>query len=220
MKTKTWLPAAVISAVVHSLLLVAVAQGFGHMPPPEKEKPYIEVELTKVLPSQSILDTKPPPVDEPKPVDSAAPTEPAPAEPSPVVVDQPVKLTTGPPVAASRAGNEAVAIPSGGPAPKGAPGVSKGAPVKSARRLAVVYSPAPEYPADARSQRWEGTVRVDVLIDENGLVQDVQLAASSGSSSLDRAALDCLRTWRFRPAYQDGRPIAVRATVPVVFRLD
>lgn len=212
---RTWLPAALISAVVHSLLIVAVAQGFGHLPPPEKEKPSIEVELTRVSPPQAIIEQKPASPETRKTDARVTPAERPPA--AIAVPDQPVKFIPGPPVTAGLAGNEAVAAPSGGTSPKGITGV---APAIPAQRLAVVYAPAPEYPADARSKRWEGTVRISVLVDENGRVQDAQVSVSSGSSSLDQAALACLRTWRFRPYHQDGRPIAAWATVPVVFRLD
>lgn len=218
MITRTWLPAALISAVIHSLLIVAVAHGFGHIPPPEKERPYVEVELTRALPPQAVLDNKPPSPEARKTDDRVTPAKRSPV--ATVVPDQPVKFSPGPPVTAGLAGNEAVAAPSGGTSPKGTAGGSNGATAIPAQRLAVVYAPSPEYPADARSKRREGTVRISVLVDENGLVQDVRVAASSGSGSLDQAALDCLRTWRFRPACQDGRPITVWATVPVVFRLN
>ncbi len=216
---RTWLPAVLFSAVVHSLLFMAVAHGFGPPPAqPEKERLYIEVDLTRVSSPQAILDNKPTPPAARRRDDSAESSERAPV--AAAAADQPVKFTPGPPVTAGLAGNEAVAVPSGGTSPKGTAGGSRGAPASSAQRLAVVYAPSPEYPADARSKRWEGTVRIKVYVDENGLVQDAQVAVSSGSSSLDQAALDCLRTWRFRPAYQDGRPVAMWATVPVVFRLN
>jgi protein TonB len=36
---------------------------------------------------------------------------------------------------------------------------------------------------------------------------------------LDEKAIDAVARWRFRPAYQDGKPVVSRATVEVTFRL-
>ena len=41
----------------------------------------------------------------------------------------------------------------------------------------------------------------------DGTVLDVRLRASSGSSTLDRSAIDTVRRWRFTPAQVDGRAI-------------
>jgi len=57
------------------------------------------------------------------------------------------------------------------------------------------------------------------LIAENGTPGEVQLAESSGSASLDEAALAALRRWRFQPALRDGQPVLAWVTVPVIFSL-
>ena len=54
---------------------------------------------------------------------------------------------------------------------------------------------------------------------ERGAPGEVQLAESSGYASLDEAALDALRRWRFQPALRDGQPIPAWVTVPVIFSL-
>jgi TonB family protein len=36
---------------------------------------------------------------------------------------------------------------------------------------------------------------------------------------LDEKALEAIKKWRFRPAYKDGKPVTVAATIEVNFRL-
>lgn len=83
----------------------------------------------------------------------------------------------------------------------------------------VVFGPRPVYPPEARASGREGKVRIKVLIFERGAPGEVQLAESSGYASLDEAALDALRRWRFQPALRDGQPIPAWVTVPVIFSL-
>ncbi len=47
----------------------------------------------------------------------------------------------------------------------------------------------------------------------------VEVARSSGHSSLDRAALRAVKKWVFTPAKRGKRPVASRVQVPVTFRL-
>ena len=54
----------------------------------------------------------------------------------------------------------------------------------------------------------QGEVRLDVRVGTDGAVLDVRLRTSSGSPTLDRAAIDTVRRWRFRPASVDGQPVA------------
>lgn len=63
---------------------------------------------------------------------------------------------------------------------------------------------SPVYPPAARMMRKTGTVRVEVLIDEEGKIAEVKNA--SGESLLQRAATDALKKWRFKPFKRDGQP--------------
>lgn len=58
-----------------------------------------------------------------------------------------------------------------------------------------------------------------VLIGENGTPGEIQLAESSGSASLDEAALSALRRWRFQPTLRNGQAVLAWVTVPVIFSL-
>lgn len=81
-----------------------------------------------------------------------------------------------------------------------------------------VSMPAPTYPARALRNGEQGTVMVSAEISENGIPLAVEVARSSGSRQLDRAAVDAVRRWRFRPAMADGRPAAGRVQVPISFK--
>jgi protein TonB len=41
-----------------------------------------------------------------------------------------------------------------------------------------------------------------------------------GSRSLDRAASDAVRRWRFRPAVREGQAVAGTIQVPITFNLE
>ncbi len=61
----------------------------------------------------------------------------------------------------------------------------------------------------------EGTVAVRALVLADGTVRAADVAASSGSLLLDRAASDAVRGWRFAPATRDGIPIDAYVVVRV-----
>lgn len=93
----------------------------------------------------------------------------------------------------------------------------------------VVATPGLVYPGDAfqltvRRQDLgaaavvdgrEGTVTLRALILSAGDVRSVEVAVSSGSSALDRAAADAVRRWRFAPATRDGVAIDAYVTLRI-----
>jgi protein TonB len=77
----------------------------------------------------------------------------------------------------------------------------------------------PAYPRAARQSGAEGLVKVTAMVDEGGAVTEVELLLSSGSATLDRAALDAVRRAAFTPALQGGKPVPCRITIPIRFKL-
>lgn len=75
----------------------------------------------------------------------------------------------------------------------------------------------PEYPGIAREARVEGTVFVQALVDTSGRVVSVRVIKSI--PMLDRAALECVRQWRFKPAQSRGRLMSVWVGIPIRFQL-
>ena len=66
----------------------------------------------------------------------------------------------------------------------------------------------PDYPIQARRLGEQGVVVLRVLITPDGRASEIQLAQTSGSTRLDRAAIDAVREWRFMPALRGGRPVS------------
>ena len=58
-----------------------------------------------------------------------------------------------------------------------------------------------------------------VFVNENGLPEDVQLKASSGSNRLDTTAVDTVKHWKFVPARSGETPVGAWVLVPIAFSL-
>jgi len=58
-----------------------------------------------------------------------------------------------------------------------------------------------------------------VKVSENGGVEEVNIAASSGYALLDEAAQRAVKAWVFKPARRGDQPVAARVQVPVRFAL-
>jgi TonB family protein len=80
-----------------------------------------------------------------------------------------------------------------------------------------VSAPLPGYPLLAKNQHLEGDVRVDAVIDVNGRVTATK--AVSGPVLLQQAAVDALRQWKYRPATLNGKPVPMRLSVTIRFRV-
>jgi periplasmic protein TonB len=80
--------------------------------------------------------------------------------------------------------------------------------------------PAPAYPRRALQRGEQGTVLVRAEVGSDGVPISVSLVQGSRSRELDRAALDAVRRWRFRPGHINGRPIVGSVVVPIEFRAD
>jgi periplasmic protein TonB len=75
----------------------------------------------------------------------------------------------------------------------------------------------PSYPKLAKSQRVSGNVLIDALIDPAGHVTVMNVV--SGPTLLHQAAMDALKQWKYQPASLDGKPVPMRLTVTIRFRL-
>ena len=76
------------------------------------------------------------------------------------------------------------------------------------------------YPAEARVDRTEGKVVVKAVINEDGSVDEVEIFQSSGSTTLDKAAIDLMRRAApFSLPHLLGKP-RVTVKIPMNYRLD
>jgi periplasmic protein TonB len=73
------------------------------------------------------------------------------------------------------------------------------------------------YPPAAFDQGIEGTVRVELVIDEEGKVARAEVRESV--PELDAAAVAAMRQWLFTPARKAGKPIVTVVSVPMDFRI-
>jgi protein TonB len=99
------------------------------------------------------------------------------------------------------------------------PEASAGGAVVRAARPRGGYQVRPVYPDAARRAGIQGTTLLRIHIEVDGRVSDVTVARSAGHQSLDEAAAEAVRRWRFEPALNAAGPVSMWAVVPVEFRI-
>jgi periplasmic protein TonB len=82
----------------------------------------------------------------------------------------------------------------------------------------VLYDPDPDYSEEARRAKFQGSVILAMVVGADGKTRNLQVQRSAGMG-LDEKAMAAVKQWRFQPATLDGRPVAVRISVEVSFRL-
>ena len=93
-------------------------------------------------------------------------------------------------------------------------------PVKVAARLATPPDLLrPPYPdAKLRSEE-EAVLRLRLAIDARGRVTGVEPVGRADPQFLDAARRHLIRTWRYKPATEDGRPVASTLVITLRFEL-
>jgi len=81
----------------------------------------------------------------------------------------------------------------------------------------LIQKTIPTYPPVARAMRIDGTVALAATISKAGTIENLRVV--SGPPMLQQAALDAVKTWRYRPYLLNGDPVEVETTVNVVFTL-
>lgn len=82
----------------------------------------------------------------------------------------------------------------------------------------LIHRTEPIYPPIARAAHSSGTVVLDAVVTRAGTLQGVRVL--SGPSMLRQAALDAVKTWRYRPYLLNNQPVDVETTISIVFKLD
>ncbi|HTB15187.1 MAG TPA: energy transducer TonB [Bryobacteraceae bacterium] len=82
----------------------------------------------------------------------------------------------------------------------------------------IIHKVEPEYSEEARKAKWQGTVQLSIVIDENGHPRDPKVTKALGLG-LDQKAIEAVEKWIFKPGMKDGKPVAVYATIEVTFHL-
>jgi TonB family protein len=169
----------------------------------------------------------------PAPVAAAAATAPPPSAPAPeappVGAPAAAPLETGAPPAGGEVASAATEPTAAAvdPAPAPAPAEPPRAPAPVERGSLVTMGAGvvppqlvsrldPRYPPLARVRRLEGSVTVEVLVDENGtVVQTRLLKGDDRGLGFNEAAIAAAQSARFRPATKNG--VAVRMWKSLVF---
>lgn len=77
------------------------------------------------------------------------------------------------------------------------------------------------YPALGREKGIQGTVKVEVIVNEMGKLENSKIAKSLGKDFDDEALAAIRRGFElpFQPAMQNGKPVKVKYQIPVRFKL-
>jgi periplasmic protein TonB len=81
----------------------------------------------------------------------------------------------------------------------------------------LISSVKPVYPPEAKADRIQGTVKLEIGIDKEGHVS--QITVTSGPPELIQSAVDAVRQWVYKPTLLNGEPVVVLTTVDVNYTL-
>ncbi|WKZ11218.1 MAG: energy transducer TonB [Gammaproteobacteria bacterium] len=149
--------------------------------------------------------------DKPPPPPPKIETAPPPFVPPPdIAIDLPVEAAKTTAITATT--KKPVAKP-----PPPPPAVKRVPPRQNPRRALV----EPAYPPQSKRLGEEGATVLRLHIDAEGKVTDAQVAQSSGFPRLDEAAVKhAMRSWRFLPGTEDGKPVAMWYEFRVVWKIE
>ena len=75
-----------------------------------------------------------------------------------------------------------------------------------------------EYPEKLRRKKITGTVIISLVVDENGVPQQLEVRESS-DPGFNSPALSAVSQWRFIPGQVDGKPTPIATSAEISFRL-
>jgi TonB family protein len=118
----------------------------------------------------------------------------------------------------------AMPLQAAAPADKPAPAADKPAPGDKpldARKLGmkpkILKQVKADYPQDAKDAKIQGNVDVEIRIAKDGTVAETKVVKSI--PTLDKAATDAVKQWKFEPTLLNGKPVEVMATMTIRFAL-
>lgn len=81
----------------------------------------------------------------------------------------------------------------------------------------VLHQVEPEYSPSARADHVQGTVIVELIVDEKGRPVEIKVLSPLGYG-LDELALAAVEKWEFVPGTKNGKPVRTLATIEIKFR--
>ncbi|PJL59854.1 M56 family metallopeptidase [Stenotrophomonas maltophilia] len=88
------------------------------------------------------------------------------------------------------------------------------------REIQVDKMPPPSYPKSAIDQRQVGVVNLRVEVDAQGRPTDVQVLSATNPGVFDAVSIAAARSWTYRPAMKNGKPVAGAVKIPITFAMD
>lgn len=82
----------------------------------------------------------------------------------------------------------------------------------------VLEGKSPAYPEELKRQGTTGEARIRAQIDATGAVVGASVSSAT-HEAFGAAALAAVRAWRFKPAEENGVPVATSVTIPLQFKL-
>jgi periplasmic protein TonB len=209
------------------LLFVVVAGGIASFVMSQKKTKEVQEEIVIVDLAPPPPPPPPPPPEEeppPEPAEESEPTEisdaDVPDEPAPDDSDQPDLGLDAGDLLEGGTGSFVVTAPriggrrgSGGGGGGGLLGSDMDSPPTPVSKI------QPNYPSSLLSKGIGGTAKVACVIDENGKVVSTSIRQSSGNAELDKAAVNAVTKWKFKPAQKGGRNMRATCVVPFNFEV-
>ena len=88
------------------------------------------------------------------------------------------------------------------------------------RPIQVDKMPPPSYPKSAIEQRQVGVVNLRVEVDAKGHPTDVQVLSATNPGVFDAVSIAAARSWTYRPAMKNGKPVAGAVKIPITYAMD
>ena len=88
----------------------------------------------------------------------------------------------------------------------------------SVRPPVLVYAQDPEFSKEARRDKISGNVVVQLIVDKDGKPRKVHVLRSL-RPDLDQKAVEAVQRYKFKPAMNNGVPVAVHLNVSVNFQI-
>jgi TonB family protein len=80
------------------------------------------------------------------------------------------------------------------------------------------HCPPASYSDGARVAKYQGTVKLKIVVDEKGHVRSTRIIKGD-SYGLEAQTLNTTKQWQFDPAIKDGKPVAVCLPIEMTFHL-
>lgn len=88
------------------------------------------------------------------------------------------------------------------------------------RPIQIDRLPPPSYPKSAFEQRQVGVVNLRVEVDAQGRPSDVRVLSATNPGVFDAVSIAAARSWTYRPAMKNGKPVAAAVRIPITYAMD